>query len=351
VAKGVMSYNMITQKDIAARAGVSRATVSRVFTKKANVHPATLHKIQTAALDLGAEMPDWFMQNKSLNKNYVMIVAGDVSNEFYSQIIKGCCNQLAKNGMYSVICDSNYNIEYEKSCISHAVRENFSGIILITAVDDPGLVDLLRNVQIPVVLSNRYIRSLDMDMVCIDNYNGGYIATSYLIKHGHRKIAFLGGFKNSTATQDRYKGYADALTDAGLEFSLERVSFSDQTTNCGRKFASEAIQRGVDFTALFSTNCPLAVGAVNRFAESGFKVSENLSVVCFDDSPSIGKDGLNLTTVCGEPHLIGQETVVTLLRMLGGEFTGKKAMLLSPRLIERTSVRRIADRPFEQNTT
>jgi DNA-binding LacI/PurR family transcriptional regulator len=341
---------MITQKDIASRAGVSRATVSRVFTKKANVRPVTLHKIQSAALDLGAEMPDWFMQNRRLNKNYVMIVAGDVSNEFYSQIIKGCCNELAKKGMYAVVCDSNYNIGYEKSCISHAMRENFSGIILITVVEDSELVELLRNAQIPVVLSNRYIRSLDMNMVCIDNYNGGYVATSYLIEHGHREIAFLGGFKNSTATQDRYKGYVDALTDAGLEFSLERVFFSDQTTNCGRRFASEAIQRGIDFTALFSSNCSLAVGAVNRFAKSGFKVLENLSIVCFDDSPSIGEDGLNLTTVCGEPNLIGQETVVTLLRMLSGEFTGKKTMLLSPRLIERASVRRIANSPFKQNT-
>ncbi|MDR1073910.1 MAG: LacI family transcriptional regulator [Treponema sp.] len=334
---------MVKQKEIAARAGVSISTVSRVFTKKANVHPATLRKIQTAMYDLGAEMPDGLTQGKNLYKNYVMIIAGDISNGFYSQIIKGCCNSLVKSGMYAVVCNSDYNIEYEKHCISYADREKFSGIILITAVEAPGLVELLRHTQIPVVLSNRYIRSLDMNMVCIDNYNGGYIATDYLINRGHRAIAFLGGFKNSTATQDRFKGYTDALRDAGLESSPEWIVFSDQTINNGRKFASEAIQRGVNFTALFSTNCPLAVGAVNRFAESGFKVSENLSVICFDDSPSIGEDGLNLTAVSCEPNLIGQETVASLLRMLGGEFTSKTTLLLSPHLIERASVRRVDD--------
>lgn len=329
---------MIKQKDIAEKAGVSRATVSRMFTKKATVHPDTMRKIQNAMYELGAQVPDWFTQSKSPRKNYVLIVSGDISNEFYSQILKGCCNGLAKNGMYAVACDSNYNIEYEKSCIEYAISEKYSGIILITAVEDSELVDLLRNAQIPVVLANRYIRSLDMNMVCIDNYNGGYTATNYLIKHGHRKIAFLGGFKNSTATQDRYNGYIDALDEIGLKPNPEWIFFSDQTINSGRKFAENAIKQGVEFTAFFSTNCPLAIGAVNRFAESNYKVGENISVVCFDDSPSIGEDGLNLTTIYCEPYLIGQETVTALLRALDGEFTGKTTILLSPHFVERASV-------------
>lgn len=335
---------MITQKEIAKRAGVSRATVSRVFTKNAPVHPATLRKIQDAIYELGADAPEWFSQNRKIQDNYVMILAGDISNEFYSQIIKGCCNSLSKQGLYTVVCDSNYDIEYEKSCICHAVREQFAGIILITAVESPELVELLRGVRIPIVLANRYIRSLDMNMVCIDNYHGSYIATCYLIEHGHRKIAFLGGFQNSTATQDRYKGYTDALQDANLSLCPENVCFSEQTIESGRQFAAQAIERGLSFTAIFSTNCPLAVGAVNRFAESNISVPEQLSIICFDDSPSIGENGLNLSTMSCEPYLIGQETASALLRSIHETLSGKTTLLLSPRLIERTSVRTLTPR-------
>ncbi len=334
---------MVKQKDIAQKAGVSRATVSRIFTQKANVRPATLQKIQDAMNELGADAPVGLAANRSSNKKYVMIVAGDVSNEFYSQIIKGCCNGLSKHGYYAIVCDSNYDIEYEKRCIINAEQEKFGGVVLITAVEDPGLIDILRNAPIPVVLANRYIRSLGMNMVCIDNYNGGYNATAYLIERGHKKIAFLGGYKNSTATQDRYKGYMDALADSGIELCPERIFFSGQSQaiGSGRKFASESIQNGVEYTAVFSTNCPLAVGAVNVFSESGFAIPEDLSIICFDDSPSIGKDGLNLTTISCEPYLIGQETVVALQRLIEGSTTGKTTLLLSPRLIERASVRRI----------
>lgn len=335
---------MIKQKDIAERAGVSRATVSRVFTKQAAIRPETLRKIQNAMYELGVEAPPSFANDGGSHKNYVMIVAGDVSNEFYSQIIKGCCNGLSKHGMYAVVCDSNYSIEFEKSCINRAIQEKYGGIILITAVEDPELVNLLRSVQIPVILANRYIRSLDMNMVCIDNYSGGYIAANYLIEHGHRKIAFLGGFKNSTATQDRFRGYKEALADAGLGFSDEHFFFSTQNISDGRQFADEALNRGLDFTAFFSTNCPLAVGAINRLAAEGISVPDDISVVCFDDSLLISEDGMNLTTVSCEPYLIGQNSVSSLLRALDGEFSTKTTMLLPPQLIERTSVRHINDK-------
>lgn len=330
---------MITQKDIAERAGVSRATVSRAFTRHATVHPETLRRIRDAIYDLGGEMPPWLPQGRTGGSNYVMILAGDISNEFYSKIIKGCCNSLSKQGLYAVVCDSSYNIGQEKNWIRYAVREKFCGIILITAVENPELVELLRSVRIPVVLANRYIRSLDMNMVCIDNNNGSYIATHYLIQHGHRDIAFLGGFENSTATQDRYKGYTAALTDAGLPVLPSRVYFSGQTIEDGREIAAETVKRGLDFTAIFATSCPLAVGAVNCFASLGYKVPDQLSIICFDDSPSIGEDGLNLSTMSCEPYLIGQETAAALLHALDETSSGKTTLLLSPRLIERASVR------------
>jgi len=331
---------MVTQKQIAELAGVSRATVSRVFTQNAYVHPKTVRKVQIAAQQLGGTFPD-FRRKESEKKSYVMVITGDASDEFYSRIIKGCCNVLSKHQIFTVVCDSNYDIGYELECIDHASDEKYSGIVLITAVDNKDLISRLRTTSVPVVLANRYIHALDMDMVCVDNYNGGYFATHYLIDKGHKNIAFLGGFENSSAMQDRYKGYCDAFSDAGLAVKSELVYFSNQVINDGKLFAKKLIEKESGITALFSANCPLAVGAVNTFIESGKSVPDDISVICFDDSPLIGEEGLNLTTVSYDPYLIGQETAHALLRTYDDENRGRTTLLLSPRLIERTSVRSI----------
>ena len=97
---------VINQKEIAKRAGVSRATVSRAFTQSANISPKTLAKIQDAMVSLGLEPIAWLANGELRRVRYVLVIAGDISNHFYSQIIRGVCDQLSSLGIMTVVCNS-----------------------------------------------------------------------------------------------------------------------------------------------------------------------------------------------------------------------------------------------------
>ena len=333
---------MYSQKDIAEKAGVSRATVSRAFTNNANIKESTLAKIRDAMNDLGMEpiLGEEPKKENSSNK-YVLIIAGDVADNFYANIIKGVCDRLLKDNIYTVVCNSNYVSAFEEQYLKTAQHSGFCGIVLVTAVETSELVSILRNMMIPVVLVNRYIRSLNTDMIIIDNYNGGYMATRHLIENGHSKIAHLTGHRDSTSTQDRMRGYQDALAESNLIACNKAIYYGDQGLSSGRSFADKLFEAGMPYTAAFIGNCPMAIGAANRFFELGISIPDDFSIICFDDSPLIGKDGLNLSTVCYNPYSMGILSADTLIRHIEMPFSDHARTILSPQLYQRASVKNI----------
>ena len=115
---------MVDQKTIAEKAGVSRATVSRAFTQNANVSPRSLAKIQAAMESLGLQPLAWFPSDIRKKSKYVLILCGDISNAFFSQVIKGISDRLLALGLLPVVCNSNYNADLEESQIEMADANN-----------------------------------------------------------------------------------------------------------------------------------------------------------------------------------------------------------------------------------
>lgn len=329
---------MINQKDIAAAAGVSRATVSRAFTQNANISPKTLNKIQNAMERLGLDPIPWYPAGENKKSRHVVVMAGDVANEFYSHIIKGICDKFQTLGIYPIVCNSNYDSQFEEEQIRFAQENGCLGIILVTAVESETLVERLKKTSIPVILVNRYIHSLDMDMVCIDNYGGGYTAANCLLQNGHIKIAHLAGEKHSTPQQDRVRGFRDAIRDFGKRSVTHNVFYGEQSAERGERFAETIIKNPEAYTAVFAPACPIAYGLVNRLRRAGITVPKDLSVICFDDSVLIDERGLNLSTVGYDPYTMGVYAADTLVRRLENSHTGKFRLLLEPVLIDRGSV-------------
>lgn len=331
---------MHTQKEIAQKAGVSRATVSRAFTKSTAVSPDAMIKIQNAMKSMGLD-PILCNPGTQRSSKYVLISAGDISDSFYSRIIKGICDKLTQLGILSVVCNSNYNSQIEENHIHFAQSHGYLGVILITAIESVTLIELLKDVTIPVILVNRYIRALNMDAVCIDNHLGGYMATSYLIQHGHKNIAHLAGSQNSTAPQDRLRGYSDAMADAKLLLRKQDIFYGDQSQNSGWLFADNLLSLKRDYTAVFVANCPMAVGAVNRFQSLGIRIPQDISIICFDDSPTIDERGLNISCVSYEPYPMGSLAVDALIRRIEHQDMESTKILLTPKLVVRASVKEL----------
>lgn len=330
---------MISQKLIAEKAGLSYATVSRAFTSSAYVRPETMQKIRNAMQELGIHNNDnLFLGRGSLSK-MVLVVVGDLSSEFYASVVSGIHDGLARLGYSISLCISNFRADVELSRMAAAADTGFAGIIMITAVETDDMVGFLRHSKIPVVLVNRYIRSLDMDVVRIDNYRGGYLAADHLAENGHKRIAHLAGQRNSATTQDRLRGFRDGLADHGVAFGEKDIMYGDLRRSGGRTFAFKLMNEG--YTAAFIGNDYMAVGTAYQLINSGKSIPQDVSLICFDDSPMISEDGLMISSISCDAHMMGEATADVLRMRLNDLLGDRIRIILSPRLVIRDSVRRL----------
>lgn len=329
---------MIYQKEIAQRAGVSRATVSRAFTQNAKISPQTLAKIQQAMVSLGMKPIPGMLSGAESKKKYVLVIAGDISNLFYSRIIKGICDQCSSLGIQVIVYNSDFNAQAEKEQIENAAANNYLGVILVTAIEHPTFFHTVRDTRMPVMFVNRYIHSVEADVVCIDNFMGGYMAASYLLEKGHTKIAHVATQKESTPQQDRVQGFMTALKELHPPEYQYDIFYGEPNLERGRHFARELVQRGMPYTALFVADCQIAVGIVNSIYDLGYRVPEDMSILCFDDSPYIDESGLCLSTIKYDPGTMGKAAVDTLIQRIGDPAHEMRHLSLVPRLVERKSV-------------
>ncbi|HIS86022.1 MAG TPA: LacI family DNA-binding transcriptional regulator [Candidatus Faecivicinus avistercoris] len=330
---------MIPQKLIAEKAGVSFATVSRALTHSAKVRPETLKRIRNAMLELGITDTENLFLGKGALSKMVLVVVGDICKEFFANIIVGLSDVLAAHGYSIVLCNSHYDTKKEMEVIRSAHENYYAGIVLITVVESKELVEFLSHASIPVVLVNRYIRSLDLDVVRIDNYRGGYLAAQHLMENGHRRIAHLAGPQTSSAVEDRLRGFQHAMQDNGLTLPDDSIVFGDLSRECGKEFANWLAQK--DYTAAYIGNDYMAAGAVHQLTKLGRRVPEDLSIISFDDSPLISEDGLSITCIGYDSKTMGTYAAETLLKRIADPLAHCVKTICSPNLTIRGSVRRL----------
>lgn len=333
---------MITQRKIAEKAGVSYATVSRAFTHSAKVDPDTLQRIRTAMNELGVKNIEDVFADKAFASRMILVVVSDISKEFYANIIIGLSDTLNRMGYSIVLCNSQSEPELEMEKMTLAQEKGYAGIVMLTAVESEKLIAFLQSTRIPVVLVNRYIRSLDLDVVRIDNYRGGYIAASYLAENGHKNISVLAGPRYTATTEDRLRGFRHALADQGIDFDGNKIVYGDLSRECGKMFAENLVKQ--NDTAAFICNDYMAAGTVQQLLRMGKTVPDDYSILCFDDSPMVNEVGWNLTCLSCSPVKMGQATAEVLLRRIREPFGLCEKLIFSPVLIDRESIRNISDR-------
>ena len=334
---------MIDQKKIAEVAGVSTATVSRAFTQAANVSPKTMAKIQEAMEKLGLPPLACLPKEGKRRTKYVLIICNDIANYFFSQVTKGICDQLITMGLLPVVCNSNGNFLIEESHINYAEANGYLGIIYITAMESPSLTALLQRITLPLILVNRYIHSVEKDTVLIDNYRGGHMAACHLIERGHRRIAYVATYKDSTPQEDRIRGFTAALEEQkSPRYPFQyNVFYGVSSIERGFHFGTELVRQGLPYTALFVADCQVAVGIVYALQQSGYRIPKDISILCFDDSVNISEYGLNLSTITYDPYQLGKTAATQLMHRWNSENDDIIHIDLLPRLIDRSSVSNI----------
>ncbi|WP_094547242.1 LacI family DNA-binding transcriptional regulator [Petroclostridium xylanilyticum] len=331
-----------TINDIAKIAGVSRSTVSRVLTNNPNVNPITREKVKKI-IDIYNYQPNSLARGLVLGRiDIIALIIGDIRNPFYSELTWVIENILSQNGYMVVLCDSEYSTEKEELYLKAAKQYGFAGVVMTSAMESDNLNSVLKSMNCPVVLLNRYLKSFEGDVVILDNFQAGYIATRHLIELGHSKIAILTGPVNSTSSVERFNGYKNALENFGIEYREDFVTHGDLKMETGYEYGLSLLKRKENKpTAVVAGNDLMAIGIIEAYKKMKMRIPEDLSIIGFDDIPISSTASINLTTIRQPFYEMGKMVAELLLKRINNEQCEYRKIILNPQLVVRETTRSI----------
>jgi DNA-binding LacI/PurR family transcriptional regulator len=331
--------------DVAKTAGVSVATVSRYLTKRGHVNAETSQIISNAIQITGYEHVRRKSVSNSQESKNVMIICGDISSQVYVQYIRGIQHSIGFLQYKVLIVDSQYNNKQEEEYLRYAIDQQFCGVVMLNVIESRAIVELIKSANIPIIFLNRYIKTLDVDIISMDNYRCGYIATQFLISAGHTRILHLGGPKNSISCRNRLHGYIDCMEDNHLSFDRKNLFYGDLQAQSGVDFAEFILKQNPSITAVYSANDIMAHGMVDALLAKNIRIPDDISVVCTDDTPAAVDGKVKLTCVSYDTFQMGVVTGELLLERIKNPSCSKKKIMYYPNLIERDSVKNLKQDP------
>ena len=331
-----------TIKDVARVAHVSIMTVSRVINKKGYVAPSTKETVLKAIKKLHYT-PNKVARSLVVKKtNFIGIIVPDISNPFFSNLVKGAERLAREKGYNLILGDTNGKVENEKEYIEGMRRNMCDGIILVAPrIEDSVILEL--NDIIPLVLVDRSIINGDILQVWIDNTEGAFQAVEHLIKLGHRRIGFLTGPQDVQNSHRREEGYKRALEYYQIPFDPNLVVIGDFYFETGYREFDTFFSLSPRPTAIFASNDLMALGLIKRAKELGIKVPDDLSIVGFDDIFLASMVDPPLTTVYHPTVEMGIEAIGRFLNRLDDIEGPEKRKYLKNRLIVRCSTKSLID--------
>ncbi|MFN8086275.1 MAG: LacI family DNA-binding transcriptional regulator [Microbacterium sp.] len=326
-----------TIEEVAAAAGVSRSTVSRVVNGSTAVSPAALAAVERAIAEL-SYVPN--RAARSLASRATMAIALVVPEDttrffgdpFFAAIVSGINARLSRSDyvLNLIIASDDPRDKTAAYVRSGAV----DGAIVVSHHTSDTFIDRIA-ASVPVVYGGRPSRARENDYyIDVDNTAGAYQATTYLVEKGFRRIAHISGPVSMPAGIDRLAGFRSALADAGMvPVAVEDGNF---TADGGSAAMARILESGASFDALFVGSDLMARGALAVLARAGIDVPGDVSLIGFDDSPVATAVQPNLTTVRQPSHLQGQQMADVLLSLLAGG-TPPHVTMLPTELIVRAS--------------
>ncbi len=275
---------MATIKDVASRAGVSIATVSRVLNNSGPVSVAAAERIREAADKLQYVPHGGARALITAKTNTIGVLLPDLYGEFFSEVIRGI-DQTAQRHGFHLLLSGSHGGKPEIDAAMHAMRGRTDGIIAMSPhLAVATLVENLRS-PVPVVLLSCPPGDRDHHVISIDNVGGVRAMMAHLLSLGHRRIAMIRGASGNFDADERLRGYREALAEAGIGFDESIVTPGDFTEAAGHRAAMELVGRTPPPTAIFAANDATAVGAMSALREAEYRVPDDVTVVGFDDIP------------------------------------------------------------------
>jgi DNA-binding LacI/PurR family transcriptional regulator len=315
------SKGAVSIRDVAAAAGVSVATVSRVLSPATAAVPMrkeTRDKVERAIDELGYRPNDLARALLHQRSSAIGLVVPDISNPYYPPLVRGVEDVASSHGYRVVLCNTDRDPAKISGYLDTLIKSRVDGIVVAGGgwADVPERTAVLGTYRTGLVAVGRHDTA--HPSVRIDNVAASREATEHLLGLGHSRIAFLGGPASSTTVQDRAQGYRDALKVAGRPGAATAIRHGDFTEESGYAMTRELLRLGRPPTALLCANDRIALGAYAAAADTARRVPDDVSVVGFDDTPIARYVRPTLTTIAIPTYEMGSAAMRLLLAQFEG---------------------------------
>jgi len=333
-----MKSQRITIRDVAARAGVSHQTVSRVINNSERVQDETRKKVEAAIKELGYQ-PNAIARYMAKGRTRTLACfSPNLTDYTYAKIIEGAEFEARQAG-YFLMTASAPNTETFSTLVDQLVASRRTeGLLMINPYVDDRYNQLPQDSPVVYVGAQSSKSMIDeMDSVYLDDEEAGRLATQHLVGLGHTDIALITGPMVEDCSIDRLAGYERVLSGVGIEFDPALVKEGDWSASTGYDAVKNLLAEEKNFTAIFAQNDRMAVGAIKALKEAGRRIPEDVSVVGFDDMPLASYYDTPLTTIRQDTFLMGREAAKLLIRAIETPKKQRRHLSMPVELVLRNS--------------
>ena len=332
---------MATIKDVAKEAGVSVATVSRVINKSPKASQNSIDAVTQAMSKLGYRPNAAARALVSQSTNTIGVLVGDVSDPFFGTLVKSVDNVARENGKHILIGNGYHNADDERRALDLLANSRCDALVIhAKGLSDEELIAYAKEVK-GMVLINRHIPELAERCISLDNRKGAFLATEYLIRHGHRKIACIASSHDIEDTDERLQGYQSALKEHGIELSKSYVEYGEPNSDGGEVAMTNLLTKSLEITGVVAYNDYMAAGALATLDQNGIDVPQQVSMVGFDDGLIARFVHPGLTTIRYPIEMMAERATRLALALSRNEKVEDETIIFSPTLVRRDSVAKV----------
>ncbi len=329
---------MASMNEVAKRAGVSIATVSRVLNNSDSVNEETRAKILKAIKELKYQPSRVAkrLRSKSVSSNLLGVLIPDIQNPFYVDVLRGIEDVAYKNNYAIIMCNYGQDEKKEILYLDILKSESIDGLVAAPVNEnDFRLKDIIKN-GLPVVCVDRGLTGIDVDIVWVNNEESSYNAVSYLVKLGYKRIAYISGLSSIPSSRMREAGYRRALENSKM-LVPELIKYGNSSYESGLTLCAELLNMKNPPDAIFTGNNLITLGALETIHKLKKEIPKDVAVIGFDDM--FWSSSLNppLTAVRQPAYEIGKRAGELLIQRINDPQRPCIQMTLNAELMIRSS--------------
>lgn len=293
-------------REVAALAGVSLKTVSRVLNDEPGVSPSLASRVREAAteLDYRHNLTASSLRRADQRTSTIGLLLEDIANPFFALLHRGVEDVAGEVGIGVLAASLDQDADRERRLVEAFVSRRVDGLIIVPTDSEQGYLLNEMRAGMPIVFADRLPRGLDGDGVLTDNREATRRATSHLIERGHRRIAFLGGVLGIQTAEDRYLGFLDAMHEAGVEVRPDWVVRDLHSVSEAQAVANDLLAGDAIPTAFFTAQNYLSIGTSRALRVASME--HRIAMIGFDDFEFADMLNPSVSVVAQDPRRIGQ---------------------------------------------